>query len=444
MIHSKKKILIAHPDHALHSKIKRAKGSSQYHFESAYTGFGCLEKIETFVPDLILLELMLPQVHGMEILRKIKHDPRTKEMGIILSAYCALIQDYRSALINEADYFLEHPFEMPHLFELFKLFFDGELEPDPFTGKTSRAEIAKNPYQPKTHPPASYIRFWGTRGSNPVSGPEYVRFGGNTSCLEIRHGQDLVIIDAGTGIRPIGNLISENPPKEIHLVFSHTHLDHLSGFPFFGPIYNPGCHIYVWTPIGYEKTAREIFTEMLTYALFPVRLDDIQSTVTFKEIHEGVPFNVGHLEINSHYAFHPGATLCFKIGCHKVKFGYVTDNEFLMGYHGHPNQLKRKSPLLTPYDSQIRFFQDCDFMIHEAQYSPEEYQAKVGWGHSSISNAALLMKFAEVHDWVITHHDPRHTDLSLFKKIQLQNDILEEMHMKCQIRMAYDGFTIPL
>ena len=241
-----------------------------------------------------------------------------------------------------------------------------------------------------------------------------------------------------------GTILSEANPKQVNLLISHTHWDHLAGFPFFAPIYDPDCQVNIWTPIGFEKTTRELFTEMLAYTYFPVRLDDIQANLVFKDIHEGEPFNIGDIEVNTHYANHPGATVCFKFRINKTRFGYATDNEFLMGYHGNPHTLSKKSPLLLPYNSQIQFFKDCDFLIHEAQYTPIEYQTKVGWGHSSVTNATALIKHAEIQEWIITHHDPKHTDSDLLKKFQMQFDVFDEAKMKCRPRMAFDGMTIPL
>lgn len=443
MSRAKKKILIADPDEEIVRSIRKNKSASLYHFETAKGGFDCLSKIETFQPDLILMELMLPEIHGMEILRKIKSDPRTKEIGVILTSAHVMIQNYQIAIKQECAYFLEKPFLAAKAYTLFKRFFEDKLSPAPFSGKDSFTE-GKHCYLPKMHSPKSYLKFWGTRGSNPVSGPEYARFGGNTSCLEIRHGNDLIIVDAGTGIRPLGTTLQDTKIKNIHLLISHTHWDHLAGFPFFAPLYDPDCHITIWTPIGFEKSTRELFTEMLAHAYFPVRLDDIQATLVFKDIHEGVPFDIGHIKVNTHYAYHPGATVCFKFGIKNTTFGYATDNEFLMGYHGNPKLITKKHPLAVPYKRMIEFFKGCDFLIHEAQYTPNEYQKKVGWGHSSVTNATALILLTEMREWIITHHDPRHDDLEMLKKIQIQYDVFDDMRYACRPRMAFDGMTIPL
>jgi CheY-like chemotaxis protein len=437
----KKRILIADPCLSLCKSIKKSLPISTYSVEMAHSGTECLHKIDTFQPDLIILELMLPHIHGIEILRKLKQDPRTKQIGVILVSSNIMTQNYHAAIKLRCDDFLEKPLSLRTLLSHISQFFKGTLSPAPFEGTTS-LHTGRQGYIPKSHFIHSYLKFWGTRGSNPVSGPDYLRFGGNTSCLEIRHEEDLIIVDAGTGIRPLGLEIQKT--KQIHLLLSHTHWDHLAGFPFFAPLYDPECHITIWAPIGFEKSVQELFTEMLAYAYFPIRLDDIKAKISFKEIQEGVPFEIGSVTVNSHYAYHPGSTLCFKFRVGKVVFGYATDNEFLMGYHDHPKKITANHPQLLAYKSMIQFFKGSTFVVHEAQYTPHEYQQKVGWGHSSISNAAILMRYADIEHWILTHHDPKHTDLDLLKKIQLQHDILDEYKLPCRTRMAFDGMMLPL
>lgn len=439
----KKKILIADESSELLLAITKAKKSDQYQFEIATNGYTCLEKVHQFQPHLLIIDLMLPKIHGIEVLRQIKQHSATKNIGVILLSALPLIQNYHSAIQDGADYFLDKPFEMGVLYELIEKFFAGTLTPAPFVPLEKEPKPGEHCYFPQFHPPDSYLKFWGTRGSNAVSGPEYIRFGGNTPCLEVRKGDDLIIIDAGTGIRLLGNSFKEMP-KTIHLIFSHTHWDHIMGFPFFAPIYDAECEVVIWTPIGFEKSARELFTEMLAYSYFPVRLDDIKAKLTFKEIREGQPLTFGQVELNTHYAYHPGATLCFKIQADNHTIGYATDNEFLMGYHGNPNTLSKEDPILKAYSSQIEFFKGCDVLIHEAQYTPIEYQEKVGWGHSSISNATALVKYTDPKEWIITHHDPKHTDEELLKKLQMHHDILKECELDTHCRFAFDGFVYPL
>jgi CheY-like chemotaxis protein len=441
---SKKKLLIADAERESVHTLLDAPEARDYLIEIAVNGVEALEKIQSFHPDALFLSLMLPHTHGIELLKKLKASPETQHLPVIILSYHGMIQNYHAAIDAGAHYFLNKPFNPDSFFRIAREACARTLKPDPFSTLESNAASGEHCYLPKTHAADSYIKFWGTRGSNPVSGADYVRFGGNTCCLEVRHGDDLVIIDAGTGIRPLGYSLEAKRAKTIHLFIGHTHWDHITGFPFFNPIYHPDCTITIWAPIGFDRPTRKIFTEMLAYAYFPVRLDDIQSQLVFRELRDGVPVQVGSLAIDTHYTYHPGATLCFKITANDQSFGYVTDNEMLMGYHGHPNAIGADDPLLAPHQSLIHFFRDCRLLIHEAQYTPFEYQRKVGWGHSSIANAAVLIKYCGAKSWVVTHHDPRHTDEVLQKKIQLHHDILAECNISCLLRMAYDGLVIPL
>ena len=159
---------------------------------------------------------------------------------------------------------------------------------------------------------------------------------------------------------------------------------------------------------------------------------------------DGDHYDIGNLSIETHYTHHPGSTLGFKIRSPTHTIGYITDNEILSGYHGHPDAIDRDHPLLKPHESLIHFLSDCDLLIHEAQYFPEEYEHKVGWGHSSISNATVLMKHIGCHEWIVTHHDPQHSDKDLAIKLQMHQDILHDCHMHTHTRLAFDGMVLPL
>jgi len=438
------KILLADPDKALLEKVRKAPGNEHYVFEEAETGEEVLKKIAEFEPELLYIDLLLPEMHGIELLKKIRTNPKWEGMGVILSSINSMVQNYHAAVKEGADFFLPKPFEIPYLYILFNRFFEGTLLPEPFEPEQQTSKDKSATYRPKTHDPHSYIKFWGTRGSNSVSGPEYIRYGGNTICLEVCHGEDLVLIDAGSGIRPLGHTLDTNKLKTIHLFLSHTHWDHVIGFPFFKPIYESDVQVVIWSPVGFEKSTRELFTEMLAYAYFPIRLEDIHAKLSFNDLRDGHPVTIGDITINSHYAFHPGATLCFKIHVANKTFGYATDNEMFLGYHGNPNAVGKDHSMIKSHQSIINFFKHCDCLIHEAQYTPLEYQRRVGWGHSSVSNATLLCKFAEVKEWIVTHHDPKHTDEELLEKLQLHKDILKDCDLDCKVDMAFDEMKFPL
>lgn len=433
-----KKILLAL--HAQDDSAILAKGLSAYEVETASDGPTCLQKIASFSPSIIFLDLMLPKMHGIEVMREVRK--KSYSIGIVLVSDMPMLQAYDAAKKLGVDEFIIRPINVDSIVTTAEKYWRGELSLSAFAGKNLDLE-SKHCYIPKIHHPDHYLKFWGTRGSSAVAGADYIRYGGSSSCLEVHADDELIIIDAGTGIRPLGERLVSARVKKIHLILGHTHWDHITGFPFFGPIYEPSVHLSIWAPIGFGIDTKELFMKMLGPAFFPVRIEDIKARIEFHPLRDQDTIKLHNVTITTHYAYHPGPTLCFKIQKGEKTIGYVTDNEFLYGYHGHPAMIDAKNPLLRPYQSQIAFFKDVDLMILEAQYTPFEYQERVGWGHSSISNAAVLIKHTQTKEWIVTHHDPKHTDTLLTKKLQLHRDILEDCQIDCKVMMAHDGLSLP-
>ena len=443
MEHLKKKILIADDSERFFTQIKNHVKSHAFIIETTTSGNDCLKRLETFKPDLVVVDFMLPEIHGIEILKAAKKTSHSSAIGVILTCYHGMIQNYRCAAKLGANYFLEKPYQASSFFELVDLFFWGDLKLNPFPEKKHDAEIPSSPLfnRPTEN---SYLKFWGTRGSNPVAGMEYVQFGGNTPCLEVRHGKDLLIIDAGSGIRALGQELGTQANVDLNILISHTHWDHLLGFPFFLPLYQPKRKICIYTPVGFEKGTKELFSDMLAYAYFPVAINDIQSNLSFENLRDSEILTFGGITVSTHYAFHPGSTLCFKLDIAGKKIGYVTDNEFLLGCQLPPSQIEKHEDLFIPYEPLIHFLKGCDILVHEAQYNQEEYLTREGWGHSSIYNACMLLKKTGIKHWIVTHHDPRHTDAMLLEKKKLHIKALKELDHHCEVQFAYDGLLLSL
>ncbi len=266
------------------------------------------------------------------------------------------------------------------------------------------------------------LKFWGTRGSCAVSGPEYRRFGGNTICVEMQYQDTHFIIDAGTGIRPLGlTLIHEN---KFDLFLTHFHWDHILGFPFFEPLYREGVEITIWAPHGDARDPREIFDDLLKKEFFPVQLDQVKAKLSFKILKEKNPIQLGPIILDSYKTDHTTLTYSFKIKTPHQTIGYVSDNE-------------------VHIESQkgfIEFHKGCDIFIHEAQYSTNEYKDKEGWGHTSLSNGARLIREIKPGKWLVIHHDPEHTDAQLltFEKMEREN------HLPCPVEWIGDGYVLNL
>lgn len=443
--HEKKhKILIAEPSTMTLREIFKSSQIDHFLIETVASGPECIEKIEHFKPDLLIVELLLPKMHGIEILKFLKTDPAYSNIGVIVTSSLKMLQNYNAAIDLGALYYLQKPYTHQALFHLIERYFSHRLHPDPFDGPAVQLQ-EHHSYIPEVSGKTSYIKFWGTRGSSPVSGAQYLHYGGNTSCLEIHDNACTVIIDAGSGIRELGEHIKSAAGKTLPLLLSHTHWDHIIGFPFFAPAYDPLQTLDIYSPIGYQKEAEILFHDMLAYGYFPVRLEEMRSKLVFKELRDSTVLNFGSLRISCHYANHPGPTLCFKIKTPHKTIGYVTDNELLSGYHGEPASITKDHPLLDQHLLLIDFLQDCDVLIHEAQYLPKEYLLKAGWGHSCVTNViALLQHLKNCTEWIVTHHDPKHTDEDLMKKSQLHIDLLEKAKLNIHFKMAYDGMLYPI
>jgi ribonuclease BN (tRNA processing enzyme)/ActR/RegA family two-component response regulator len=439
----KKRILIADPSTSTIRTIFGSDKAEKYEILTAGSATECLSHVTQFKPHLVFTELLLPEMHGLEVLKKIKAHKESATTGVVIATSLTMIQNYNAAKDLGAAFFLVKPFDPDKFFDIVERYFEGMLEFDPFSTKLPHYGDDAC-YNPTKSSAGAYLKFWGTRGSISVAGPQYVTYGGNTSCVELHFRDEVIILDAGTGIRDLGERFDTGKYKNINLILGHTHWDHITGFPFFAPVYNKDVHLDIWAPVGYEKSTGELFDDMLSFGYFPIRLEEVYATIEFNDLRDGSVMKFGDIEISCHHAKHPGSTLCFKIRTPRTTIGYVSDNEVLLGYHGHPSSIGMDHFLLEPHLSLIEFLSDCHTVIHEAQYFPQEYHEKVGWGHSSISNVAAIIQHLDCKEWIITHHDPKHTDSILQEKTLVTQDILNDCNINTFMRMAYDGLTIPL
>jgi phosphoribosyl 1,2-cyclic phosphodiesterase len=306
------------------------------------------------------------------------------------------------------------------------------------TRASTAGETEGTPYAPHLDQSRARFTLWGTRGSTPAPGARFLRHGGNTSCLSVVSGENQFIFDAGSGIRDLGQELIRNSCRRLHLFITHTHWDHIQGFPFFAPAYGPEFEIVIYGAEGFGKDLREVFQGQLDREYFPVQMEDMQSKLKFRHLAAN-PVSIGSARVWWEFAQHPGATVGYKIEVEGRKIAWVPDNEFLQGYTGPPGEVTRDHPLALQYGGMIEFLADADVVIHEAQYMPDEYPGKIRWGHSSVANACVLMKLAGVQRWIVTHHDPMHDDVLLESKLQLTRQILDEIGHPIRVSHGYDG-----
>jgi len=433
-----KRILIADDNEDFLVIIQQTLTARGYLLDVATTGEESLEKVRSFRPDLLILDLMMPGIHGIQVLQLIRENPATRNLPVIVCS----ATDYRperhvSHTLGVLD-FLSKPFLPSELCRRIDEFFQGALDTSQPAESPLREISASEIYLPHLTKPDVYIRFWGTRGSIPVSGRSYLVHGGDTSCVEVRLKDDLIIFDAGTGIRPLGSDLMKGWSGRVHLFVGHTHWDHIQGFPFFAPIYSPEFEMTVYGAPGFRKDLAAVFRGQLDTDYFPIQFDDLRAKIDFRTL-DRTPIRIGEALITWEFVHHPGPAVGFKIDLGGKTVAYVSDNEFAKGYLGNPSRLIRGFPIVDACSRIIEFLEGVDVLIHEAQYSNQEYHSKISWGHSSLSNACALVRLAQVKQWLITHHDPSHTDEQLQEIQLLARQILDELSSSTSVRLAHDG-----
>lgn len=262
------------------------------------------------------------------------------------------------------------------------------------------------------------ITIWGCRGSVPTPGADTLRYGGNTTCIEVRAADGVpLIIDAGTGIRLLGRKILEEPdgPASITLLLTHAHLDHLMGFPFFGPMYYSRFVIRVMGGAAARQSLRHYLTRQMEPPYFPVDFSAAKAEFRFDTGLPGAqasdPLQVEPIHLN-----HPNGGYGYRFTEDGKRFVFLTDNE-LGGVHEGGRS----------FQEYVDFCRDADLLIHDAQYTDEEYKRKVGWGHSTFRAAGHLAVRAGVHRLGLFHHDPDRTDHELDRLVgECQCDVTAE------------------
>jgi phosphoribosyl 1,2-cyclic phosphodiesterase/ActR/RegA family two-component response regulator len=434
----KGRILIGEDDHDFAFAVAEILGQAGYLIEFACDGDECVRRARLFRPDLILLDIMMPKAHGVEVLRALRALPETADIGVIICTAKSYKTDLQECEGFGVAGFLVKPFELAELARTVDAFFSNE-----------RAELAPmrlgggarpRPFRPVLDTSHGVMNLWGTRGSTPTPGARFLRHGGNTSCMSLTYGGEHFIFDAGSGIRDLGQELMLGAPRKLNLFVTHTHWDHIQGFPFFMPAYAAGFDITIWGASGFGKDLESVFRGQLDRDYFPVQMEDMHSVLNFRHLPEN-PVELSQVKVHWEYAQHPGATVGYKIDFGGKKIAWFPDNEFLQGYEGPPEAITRDHPLVTPYRKMIEFVSDVDVLIHEAQYTNDEYPGKVRWGHCCLSNACLLMKFANVPRWIVTHHDPSHDDTFLEQKLSLTRQLLARIGHTMEVQHGYDGMT---
>jgi CheY-like chemotaxis protein len=430
------RILLAEDSNLAARIAEAALVEAGYEVLRACDGEQCMTMVRAESPDVLVLDLMMPKIHGLDVLGALKTDPQTADIGVIICS----AKDFKTEMDQARDLgaiaFLPKPLDRQQLIEEIEAFL-AQRQPRP---AATAAIDATELYEPRIPASTLALRLWGTRGSIPTSGPDYARHGGNTTCMEAVHGDEYVLLDAGSGIRGAGERLLAGGPRRVHLFITHTHWDHIQGFPFFKPAYVPGFEIVIHAAHNVEWDMEGIFRGQLDRAYFPVQMEDMQAELTFVDLPDEA-VQIGDMKITWEYALHPGSAVGYRIDVGERGVVFIPDNECLKGYLGDPAATERDDEHLSSHGEQLQLMEGAELLIHEAQYTQAEYAKKIGWGHSSVGNACALVRQSDVKRWIVTHHDPDHDDAMLQDKLNITRQILRDLDSAVAVDHAYDGMV---
>ena len=271
------------------------------------------------------------------------------------------------------------------------------------------------------------VTLWGTRGSLPSPGSETLRFGGNTSCVSVECiDGTLLVLDGGTGIRNLGPSLPEDI-KRVYILLTHLHMDHVQGLPFFAPLRRAGVEVHIWGPAHSTLSLRSRLLRYLSPPLFPISVRDILSDLHFHELPSGT-IEIGEFKVTAQLILHPNPTVGYRIEEADASVTYLPDHEPALG--------AKTFPISEDWTSGYALAEGADLLIHDAQYTIEEYEQRIGFGHSCLPHAFRFAQLTDVKHFVPFHHDPAHTDDMLDRMIE---NMVREILPTFQVTAGQEG-----
>lgn len=430
-----KKVLIIEDDADLRGHLRDMLSSEGWEVLEAANGDNGVEQAVRHHPEVVLCDLLMPQGNGFQVCRALRANPALHATKIVVISGRQFESDRKAALEAGADEYVGKPFELRCLRDLLT-----RLLP------TSLATQLSPP--PPATPPCT-IRFWGVRGSVPTPGPSTVHYGGNTSCVEVRAAGEIIILDAGTGLRSLGNrLRQEFPDQPLHLtlLLTHTHWDHIQGLPFFSPVYYSENRIRILGYEGARHSLQNVLSNQMESPFFPIHLREVPATVQIEEVKE-MSFAVGKVQVAAWFSNHPGICVGFKLTTPDGSLAFFPDNEPYLSYRRAPRvedeAEESKLAFAQAQESRlVEFLRGTELLIMDTQYDREEYTSHIGWGHGCLDDVVELALKAGIQRLFMFHHDPDHDDAKISAMLQHARKLVAERKGTLEVEAAREGDAI--
>jgi CheY-like chemotaxis protein/phosphoribosyl 1,2-cyclic phosphodiesterase len=361
---------------------------------STTTSSGALEKIKRLKPDCLILDIMMPDIDGLELCRQVRAEPGLANTKIIVVSGKAYEIDRKRAFDMGADGYIVKPVVPDKIAEQIQRIVEDRID----------------------------MTFWGVRGTLPVPGQKTIRYGGNTSCVSLEFPKgSLFIFDAGTGIKSLSDHLETQNRSQIEakIFISHPHWDHINALPFFTPLYKQGNQFEIMGPAHGDISIRELISGQMDGVYFPIEIKEFGATVSFLDLKEG-DLSIDGIKVQTVLLNHPGHCLGYRVDYKDRSICYITDNELFPKSSRFYNSAYIKK--LTT------FIRKTDALIADCTYSEEEYKQKVRWGHSSITEVIHLAHRAKVGTLYMFHHDPGQTDATIDEKKDQAQALLNSLN----------------
>ncbi|MEI7733145.1 MAG: response regulator [Verrucomicrobiota bacterium] len=419
-------------------KLLRQDG---WHLLQSETGEKGVALATQYRPDLVICDLSLPGFTGFQVCRTLRENRELANTRLVVTSVRDYPADRQGAMEAGAQAYLTKPIDSVLLTRII----EKVMRPD--------LGVAAAEHVPMTAPgqPTS-IRFWGVRGSIPTPGPETVHYGGNTSCVEVRGEGELIILDAGSGIRPLGlSLLKEfqDKPMELTILITHTHWDHIQGFPFFVPAYQPRNSVHILGYEGARHGLEETLSGQMESPYFPIGFKQMPGNIAIRELND-LNFMAGNVRVKAAYMHHPGICVGYRLFLHDGSITYIPDNEPYLRMKSYPttrgdgSSAETLAYARTQDEKLTEFIAGSDVLIMDSQYDAQEYASHAGWGHSCLDDTVALAIQGGVKKLFLFHHDPGHDDKKIDALVVHARELAAKAGAKIQIEAAREGVELRL